>query len=224
MKRHRATSAAQILIFVGGAVILLTGILALLGIPLSFTFMEGHIMIYPVYTMSAYIGIVGVISGIAIILSAFLIGSRSGSEIQYWSASALIFAVVGLIGGGGLLIGSLLALAGSVLGLSHRQAAVLPINATRAPTPTKAQHRSDNQVQMKIMSGLKTEEKRLYELTSGSGGAIFQADLVEKSGFSKVKVSRILDKLEGRGLIERRRRGMTNMVIVKNGTAQLQPL
>ena len=47
-----------------------------------------------------------------------------------------------------------------------------------------------------------------------SNGTIFQSDLVEKSDFSKVKVSRILDKLEGRQLIERKRRGMTNVVVL----------
>ena len=44
---------------------------------------------------------------------------------------------------------------------------------------------------------------------------IFQSDLVEKTEFDKVKVSRILDKLEGRQLIERKRRGMTNVVVLK---------
>ena len=33
---------------------------------------------------------------------------------------------------------------------------------------------------------------------------------------TKVKVTRILDKLEGRGLVERKRRGMTNVVMLKN--------
>jgi uncharacterized membrane protein len=45
---------------------------------------------------------------------------------------------------------------------------------------------------------------------------LFQAELIEKTDFNKVKVSRILDKLEGKGLIERRRRGMTNLVLLKH--------
>ena len=48
-----------------------------------------------------------------------------------------------------------------------------------------------------------------------SQGAVFQGELVEKMGYSKVKVSRILDKLEGQNLIERRRRGLANMVLIK---------
>ena len=44
---------------------------------------------------------------------------------------------------------------------------------------------------------------------------MFQADLVDKCGFGKVKVTRILDGLENKGLVERKRRGMSNIVILK---------
>lgn len=64
-------------------------------------------------------------------------------------------------------------------------------------------------------SKLDKEEKPLIKILEESDGAIFQSDLVEKSGFDKVKVSRILDRLEGKQLIERKRRGMTNVVILK---------
>lgn len=67
----------------------------------------------------------------------------------------------------------------------------------------------------KEFAALAEDEKRLCEITKGGGGAVFQSELVEKSGFTKVKVTRILDKLEGKGLIERRRRGMTNLVLLK---------
>ena len=62
---------------------------------------------------------------------------------------------------------------------------------------------------------LSAEEKKLINIVLRSEGAMFQSDLVEKSGFDKVKVSRLLDRLEGQQLIERRRRGMTNVVILK---------
>ncbi|MBI2207923.1 MarR family transcriptional regulator [Candidatus Woesearchaeota archaeon] len=63
--------------------------------------------------------------------------------------------------------------------------------------------------------GLQGDEKKAYEIIAASDGAIFQAELVEKMEYAKVKVSRILDKLEGKGLIERRRRGLANMVLIK---------
>ncbi len=59
------------------------------------------------------------------------------------------------------------------------------------------------------------DEKSVYQVISDSSGALFQSEVVEKSGFGKVKVTRILDKLEAKGLIERRRRGMTNMILLK---------
>lgn len=65
-------------------------------------------------------------------------------------------------------------------------------------------------------SKLTKEEKTLIKIIEEADGNIFQSDLVEKSEFSKVKVSRILDKLEGKQLIERKRRGMTNFVVLKN--------
>jgi len=67
----------------------------------------------------------------------------------------------------------------------------------------------------KAIKTMTSEEKRLFNLILDSQGAIFQSELVEKSGFDKVKVSRILDRLEGQQLIERKRRGMTNIVVLK---------
>lgn len=61
---------------------------------------------------------------------------------------------------------------------------------------------------------LDPSEKKVYDMVSSSD-AIFQSELVEKSGMSKVKVTRILDKLEAKGLVERKRRGMTNVVVPK---------
>lgn len=59
------------------------------------------------------------------------------------------------------------------------------------------------------------DEKVIVRIIIDDGGTIFQSQLVEKSGFSKSKVSLILDKLEARGILERKRRGMTNVVVLK---------
>ena len=68
----------------------------------------------------------------------------------------------------------------------------------------------------KVMKDLNNEEKQVLEKIIEAEGTIFQSDLVDKSGFTKVKVTRILDKLEGRDVLERKRRGMTNVVILKH--------
>lgn len=67
----------------------------------------------------------------------------------------------------------------------------------------------------KVMSTLTGDEKKVLLKIIESQGTIFQSDLVDKTKFTKVKVTRILDKLEGKGLIERKRRGMTNVIILK---------
>ncbi len=64
------------------------------------------------------------------------------------------------------------------------------------------------------VSDLNVDEKKALKIIQNEG-AIFQADLIEKTGFGKAKVTRILDRLEGRGIIDRKRRGMTNVVVMK---------
>lgn len=66
-----------------------------------------------------------------------------------------------------------------------------------------------------VMKDLGKDEKMVFEKIIESQGTLFQSELVDKTKFNKVKVTRILDKLEGRGLIERRRRGTTNVVLLK---------
>ncbi|MFH1683010.1 MAG: MarR family transcriptional regulator [Candidatus Woesearchaeota archaeon] len=67
-----------------------------------------------------------------------------------------------------------------------------------------------------VLKDLDEEEKNVFEKLLEAEGTIFQSDLVEKTNLNKVKVTRILDKLEGKALIERKRRGMTNVVILKH--------
>lgn len=67
-----------------------------------------------------------------------------------------------------------------------------------------------------IMKDFDDEEKNVFEKIIEAKGSILQSELVNTTGLDKVKITRILDKLEGRGLLERKRRGMTNVVILKN--------
>ena len=64
------------------------------------------------------------------------------------------------------------------------------------------------------VSELKHEERNVLKIIHESK-AIFQAELIEKTGFGKAKITRILDRLEGKGFVERKRRGMTNVVVLK---------
>ncbi len=69
--------------------------------------------------------------------------------------------------------------------------------------------------QIEAPNNIGPELKQIFDIISSSGGAILQGEIVSKSGMDKVRVSRILDKLEMLGLVERRRHGMSNMVVLK---------
>lgn len=65
------------------------------------------------------------------------------------------------------------------------------------------------------LDGLDRDEKKIIELLQKENGGMFQRDLMEKLEIGKVKVTRLLDKLESKELIERKRRGMNNIVILR---------
>lgn len=67
----------------------------------------------------------------------------------------------------------------------------------------------------KILDKLNEDEKKVLEKVIESKGSILQSELIEKTSFNKVKVTRILDKLEGKHIIERKRPGMSNMILLK---------
>ena len=66
------------------------------------------------------------------------------------------------------------------------------------------------------ISNLDKDEKKVIELLEKENGGMFQADLKEKMEIGKVKLTRLLDKLEAKQLIERKRRGMNNIVVLKD--------
>jgi len=58
------------------------------------------------------------------------------------------------------------------------------------------------------------DEKEMYQIIYDARGEILQKDIII-SNFSRSKVTRLLDYLEKRGLIERKSYGMTNKVVLK---------
>ena len=67
----------------------------------------------------------------------------------------------------------------------------------------------------KKLQDLDDDERTVMNIILRENGSVYQGDIVKETKLSKVKTTRILDKLEGRSLIERRRRGMSNMIILK---------
>ena len=78
-----------------------------------------------------------------------------------------------------------------------------------------AKEKSKEKLKEPDLSKFSEDEKILLKEIINAEGSIFQSELTEKTNMNKVKITRILDKLEGKGKIERKRRGMTNVVILK---------
>jgi uncharacterized membrane protein len=66
------------------------------------------------------------------------------------------------------------------------------------------------------LSKLDSDEKKVIELLQKENRVMFQASLTEELNLGKVKITRLLDKLEAKQFIERKRRGMNNIVVLKN--------
>ncbi len=66
------------------------------------------------------------------------------------------------------------------------------------------------------IAGLDKNERETIEILQRENGAIFQKTLMERLKIGKVGITRLLDKLEAKQLIERKRRGMNNIVVLKH--------
>ena len=102
-------------------------------------------------------------------------------------------------------IAGLLTLVGLVLVFSKPEKEII----FKTRREKKAQHGKID------ITELKAEEKQILALVRDAK-AIFQADLIEKTGLGKAKITRIIDRLEGKGFVERKRRGMTNIVVLRD--------
>ncbi len=114
-------TAAFILTLIGGIFVLLGGIVisflgAIFG-GITTVSMFGAAM---GAAAGLVIGLASLISGIIIILAAIFMNSTNQSKVKTWSIIALVFAIVSLIDGGGFVLGFLLALIGSILGLTYK--------------------------------------------------------------------------------------------------------
>lgn len=104
---------AYVLVLIGGILMLLGGaIFAILGaVVFSFISLAG---------VGSLIGLIGIISGIIVIFSALMMKSKNVQRVRLWSAIALIFSIVSIANGGGFVIGFILGLVGSVMGLAYK--------------------------------------------------------------------------------------------------------
>jgi len=65
------------------------------------------------------------------------------------------------------------------------------------------------------LSSLSDDEKKIFLFIKAHKEGVYQSHIVKEFELTKVQATRLLDKLEGSGLIERKRRGLANIVSVK---------
>lgn len=111
-------TAAFVLSLIGGIIYLLVGLL----IAVAAAFL-GSISGLAGYSMAgmavAAVGGIGLVSGALMIIGAVMVSSTSKSRVRTGSVIVLVFAIIGaLFTFGGFIIGFILALIGSILGLT----------------------------------------------------------------------------------------------------------
>ena len=85
---------------------------------------------------------------------------------------------------------------------------------TRTVLPT-AEKKDTSELEIAFALRLLDGDKRkLFNEIVEAGGEILQSELHTQTGFSKAKITRILDYLELKGLIVRKSYGMTNKIII----------
>lgn len=61
---------------------------------------------------------------------------------------------------------------------------------------------------------LDDDERKVVKILTREGGAFFQKSIMDEMGIGKVKMTRVADKLESRGIISRKRKGMNNILVL----------
>lgn len=144
---------------------------------------------------------------VLVLLLVFLVDHTTVSEVflLVWGVFLLLAAII---------LGVALAYVFMTRGVHERQESVAPaaslghrIEGTAAPVDPR--EGAVPEVALRLLSG---DELSLYRRIVAAGGVALQKDLVRLGLFSGPKVSRILERLEAKGLIARERHGMTNRI------------
>ena len=85
----------------------------------------------------------------------------------------------------------------------------------KEPAQQESQLQASRGIRLRNMKKLDEHEKKVIELLQRNEGSMYQSDIIKDTSFSKVQTTRILDKLEGKHFVERKRRGMTNIIILR---------
>ncbi|MEM2050429.1 MAG: hypothetical protein QXO47_00755 [Thermoproteota archaeon] len=112
-------TAAFILTLMGAVLIILNALAVVFLTAVVTRMLRITGMFFPILGSLIFItGIVGLVIGIIILAGALMINSESKSRVTTGSAIVLVFSLISFFIGGGFIIGLLLCLVGSILGLT----------------------------------------------------------------------------------------------------------
>lgn len=140
--------------------------------------------------------LLGTVALLALLIGTFLVVNHASMPemiIIFWGLFILIAALIAGI-------------AAAYLFLARAQSAP-PTSPLPAARPAAAPDLEG--LAVRLLDG---DERRLLRAIVEAHGDILQRDLVRITAFSDAKVSRLLDRLQERGLVVRERQGMTNRV------------
>ena len=146
---------------------------------------------------------------LAIVLDASIVqADETTLDLSRGRAAAFVFSVVFLAGSAYLFVRSVKS------PRSEMTADKVDLEEKLAVGATNEAPSSDETVAANhdLTQSLPEDELCLYQMIADAGGEMLQMNIVSSKVFSKAKVTRLLNKLESRGLAVRERHGMTNRV------------
>lgn len=140
----------------------------------------------------------GTVALLVLLIGTFLVvnhASMPETIIIFWGLFILIAALIAGV-------------AAAYLFLARSQVSPGP-SAPAPPAPPAPDSPELEDLAVRLLDG---DERRLMRVIVEAKGDILQRDLVRITAFSDAKVSRLLDRLQERGLVVRERQGMSNRV------------
>ena len=82
----------------------------------------------------------------------------------------------------------------------------------KAARPTEEVEAEENYLVLRLLSG---DERTMFKAIMDSKGEALQKDLMQRTNMSNAKVSRVLEKLEQKGVVSKERYGSTNRIRIR---------
>jgi predicted transcriptional regulator len=169
------------------------------------------------------ISIIAILAGIAMIAVSLVFyqvggGHQGGGDSYIWFGLENI--ILGIAGAFLVGIGVTLAAIGDSQHIPTTGPERIQEDVVRDASHDGIEVRSDSagevsngmEVEGLVLRLLDGDERRMFLALRDAGGESLQKDLIEKTKMSNAKVTRVLDRLEDKGLIVKERHGMTNKV------------